>query len=166
MFLKKFMVWATLVLLPTCGWAEFYRYRDANGVVHFSDSIQAVSEKQGGDLHVYADSVNTTSRPKTTVEGDHSGQTEGPATSAKAAPNDLERQLKILKVELDAAYREITEAKENLPLSPPDSDDPASIDYARQVRDLNARIAAYENKRQEYEKGVSALNLQTQAAAD
>jgi outer membrane murein-binding lipoprotein Lpp len=81
-------------------------------------------------------------------------------------PSALETRLKILKSELDAAYREIAEAKERLPLVQPASDDPDSIDYARQIRDLNARIVAYEIKRQEYETGVNAFNRQFQAAAD
>ncbi|MFO7497340.1 MAG: hypothetical protein R6X05_17060, partial [Desulfobacterales bacterium] len=71
-----------------------------------------------------------------------------------------------LKDDLEAAYRQIAEAKERLPFERPASDDPALIDYARQVRDLNAQIAAYEKKRQEYENGVNAFNQQIQVAAD
>lgn len=166
MLLKKFVLWSVLGLLPACAWAGYYQYRDASGVVHFTDAIQAVPENQRGALQAHRDLGDTASRPITAAKAPADAQPQDNPMGRPEDPNALEARLKALKSELDAAYREITEAKESLPPDPPASDDPASIDYARQVRDLNVRIAAYHKKRQEYETGVNAFNLQIQNAAD
>jgi outer membrane murein-binding lipoprotein Lpp len=162
--LKKSVIWAVMALLPACGWAGYYQYRDASGVVHFTDAIEAVPENQRGALQVHRDLGDRAPRQNTAAKVPAGDQPQGIGLTEN--PNALETRLKTLKSELDAAYREITEAKERLPEDPPSSDDPASIDYARQVRDLNARIAAYEKTRLEYETGVNAFNQQIQAAAD
>lgn len=153
-------------LLPACGWAGYYQYRDASGVVHFTDAIQTVPENQRGALQIHPDRGYTAPGRKVAATVPAVGQPQGNPAGHPEDPDVLETRLKTLKSELDAAYREITEAKERLPEDPPSSDDPASIDYARQVRDLNARIAAYEKTRLEYETGVNAFNQQIQAAAD
>ncbi|MCG6908060.1 MAG: DUF4124 domain-containing protein [Desulfobacteraceae bacterium] len=166
MFLKKFMIWAVLGLLPACGWAGYYQYRDASGVVHFTDAIEAVPENQRVTLQVHRDLGDTASQQKIIGAVPAVAQPQDNPIGRPEDTNSLETRLKTLKSELDAAYREIAEVKERLPLVQPASDDPAAIDYARQVRDLNARIAAYENTRQEYETGVKAFNRQIQTAAD
>lgn len=166
MLLKKFVIWAVLGLLPACSWAGYYQYRDASGVVHFTDAIQAVPASQRGALQVHRDLGDTAPRQKTAAKVLADAQPPDNPMGPAEDPNALETRLKTLKSDLDAIFREITDAKERLPLDPPASDDPASIDYARQVRDLNARIAAYEKTRQEYETDVNAFNLQIQTAAD
>jgi hypothetical protein len=153
-----------VAMLPACGWAGYYQYRDASGVVHFTDAIEAVPEHQRGALEVHRDLGDTAPHQNTAAKVSAGDQPQDMGLPEN--PNALETRMKTLKSELDAAYREITEAQESLPEDPPSSDDPASIDYARQVRDLNARIAAYEKTRLEYETGVNAFNQQIQAAAD
>jgi hypothetical protein len=164
MLFKKIVIGAVLGLLPACGWAGYYQYRDASGVVHFTDAIEAVPENQRGALQVHRDLGDTAPHQKTAARVPAGDQPQD--MGLPEPPNALETRLKTLKTDLDAAYREINDARERLPLEPPASDDPAAIDYARQVRDLNARIAAYEKARQEYETGVNAFNLQIQNAAD
>jgi outer membrane murein-binding lipoprotein Lpp len=164
--LKKSVIWAVMALLPACGWAGYYQYRDASGVVHFTDAIEAVPENQRGVLQVHRDLGDTAPGLKVAATVPAVGQPQGNPAGHPEDPDVLESRLKTLKSELDAAYRDITEAKERLPEDPPASDDPASIDYARQVRDLNARIAAYEKTRLAYETGVNAFNQQIQATAD
>ncbi|MFZ2039617.1 MAG: DUF4124 domain-containing protein [Desulfobacterales bacterium] len=166
MLLKKITIYAVVVLLPAWGWAGYYQYRDASGVVHFTDAIAEVPENQRAALQIHQDLGDATPRQKIADKAAASGQTQGNPMGRLEDPDALENQLKTLKGDLDAAHREITDAKERLPSDPPASDDPASIDYARQVRDLNALIAAYEKKRQEYEKGVNAFNQEIQSTAD
>jgi hypothetical protein len=166
MLFKKFVIGVVIVLLPACGWAGYYQYRDASGVVHFTDAIQAVPENQRGTLQVHRNLGDTASQPKTADKVPATGQPQINLAGDLKDPGASEIRLKTLKDDLDAAFRQIAEAKERLPLERPASDDPALIDYARQVRDLNAQIAAYEKKRQEYENGVNAFNQQMQAVAD
>jgi outer membrane murein-binding lipoprotein Lpp len=166
MILKKSVIWAVMLLLPACGWAGYYQYRDASGVVHFTDAIQAVPENQRGALRIHQDLGNTASLPKTAGRAPASGQPQINSAGDLEDSSASDSRLKTLKDDLEAAYRQIAEAKERLPFERPASDDPALIDYARQVRDLNAQIAAYEKKRQEYENGVNAFNQQIQVAAD
>ena len=148
-----------LLLTPTLAGAEFYRYRDAQGTIRFTDNIAEVPPDQRPGVRRYE------------------GTPTAPAPGADAADGgdaqaidfeDLQAarmQLNDTKAELDREFGELMRDKEAL------SQERAQVTSAEEaaavkekILELNRRITDYERRRQEYENTLAEFKAREQAA--
>jgi hypothetical protein len=136
-----------LMLIPGLCFAEFYKYRDANGVLRFTDNLAEVPENQRQNIQEYQEAVT----PEAT-----GGPVEKVQTldlNARADQLNAERDL------LAKEYAELEKERENLDKTTRDPQNDADFEaYKTQVDSYNNRIKAYEEKRKLFQTKVDAFN--------
>ena len=175
--------------LPSSVLAEYYQYRDQNGVLRFTDNLADVPEDQRQPIESYTESeefvmteeesleyLQDTSVQEETGEdmesadqGEETGEDmEGASQSeeAETGRDDNLAQLKKLnqiKAALDEEFAELMEEKQVL-LQYKDSKKNMSMKeakaYQKKVTLLNQRITDFEERRQAYKKEADAFNAQ------
>jgi len=155
-------------------WAEMYRYKDAGGVVRFTDNLADVPEKQRPSVSVYETApspaapvatgqptgLNTPGeQPLNTPEKSQDDPDDNaPRSEDIPDPSRVDRLLKI-KTALDEENAQFM--KESLALSEEKktlSGNAAVKAYNEKVSALNARVADYEKRRAAFQKEADAFD--------
>jgi hypothetical protein len=163
-------------------WAEIYRYKDADGVVHVTDNLADVPEKQRVGISVY-ESVPTPAVPASATEQHPSLSTTSGGQNLKmqekpqggdsdagspqseeisSEPSRIDQLMKI-KNALDA--ENVQFMKESLVLSEEKkalSDNDAIKAYNEKVRALNLRVDDYEKRRAAFQKEADVFDAALQ----
>jgi hypothetical protein len=177
------------MLLPSSVLAEYYQYRDQNGVLRFTDNLADVPEDQRQQIKSYTESevfvmteeesleyLQDTSVQEETgedMEGAYQSEENGEdmddadqSEETETGRDDSLAQLKKLnqmKAALDEEFAELMEEKQVL-LQYKDSKKNMSIKeakaYQKKVTLLNQRITDFEERRQAYKKEADAFNAQ------
>jgi len=156
--------------------AEIYQYKDAGGVVRFTDNLADVPEKQRAGMSVY-ENVPSPAAPSATEQpsgrNTSSGQNlkkpekpksiDSPAVSPQSEdisndPSRIDQLLKI-KTALDEEYAQFM--KESLALSEEKktlSGSAAIKAYNEKVNALNARVDDFEKRRAAFQKEADAFD--------
>jgi hypothetical protein len=175
--------------LPSSALAEYYQYRDQNGVLRFTDNLADVPEDQRQQIKSYTESetfvmteeeslenLQDTSVQEETgedMEGAYQSEENGEdmddadqSEETETGRDDSLAQLKKLnqmKAALDEEFAELMEEKQVL-LQYKDSKKNMSIKeakaYQKKVTLLNQRITDFEERRQAYKKEADAFNAQ------
>lgn len=163
--MKKTFVAFTLAALvcaaPATGLAEYYKYRDSNGIIRFTDNLAEVPPDQRGDAQRYEEFVTSPDEKKPVV-----------TPAAKSAPKDRSgsanrttasvNQLNARRQTLDSQYRGLLDEKRALETERARVKTRREVEsYNRRVQTLNEKIAAYEKRRAAFEKQTEALNADT-----
>jgi hypothetical protein len=158
---------AGLVLLTAPALAEFYKYKDARGVVRFTDNILEVPEDQRDGAAKYksatpaAQSKAATGKAGVEADPDDSAKQaimreEDEMSKAQKAESD---RLKSIRAELADEYAALTQLKAELQKAREMAvDATAKREVENQIIALNARIKAFEKKSKAFEKELSAYN--------
>lgn len=147
-----------LFLLSTVAFssAEIYKYRDANGVLRFTDNLQEVPEKQRPQVESYYE-IKSKAAPAMEEADKDSAVTSEDEADRTAAALEAEKGL------LDGEYAQLEADKKKLvELSQAEKNAEAEAAFQKQVQDFNARIKAYDEKRKVFEQKVNAYNASTQ----
>jgi hypothetical protein len=177
------------MLLPSSVLAEYYQYRDQNGVLRFTDNLADVPEDQRQQIKSYTESevfvmteeesleyLQDTSVQEETgedMEGAYQSEETGEdmesanqSEEAETGRDDNLAQLKKLnqmKAALDEEFAVLMEEKQVL-LQYKDSKKNISVKeakaYQKKVTLLNQRITDFEERRQAYKKEADAFNAQ------
>ncbi len=161
---KRLMICLVAIgfMVPSVVMAEFYKYRDANGVMRFTDNLAEVPVDQRPKVTSYSepdDFLTPEARKKKEVA-------EVQAAAAKAAPDasleDIQEErmrLNRLRVELDEEYGGLMKDRQTLEKMKAEAKDDTDREaYRDGVIDLNKRITAYETKRVDFQKAMDAFN--------
>lgn len=150
--------------------AEFYKYRDANGVLRFTDNLAEVPPEQRPKVESYRQVEDfqqpSEPEPESTDSRDESeeisrGRTEGEGKPSSGEVADKYKALNERKAELDAEYQELVAAQEALAEERKTADTPQEQQAVNEkVMALNERISAFEQKRSAFEEEVQAFNAQ------
>lgn len=169
-----FILMVGLFLQAHPAWAEMYRYKDAGGVVRFTDNLADVPEKQRMGVSVYESAPdvppapeqhsgrNTPSgqsrkMPEKTLSGDSA---EGFPQSEDIS-NDSSRIDRLLKIKTALDEENAQLMKESLALSEEEktlSGNVAVQAYNEKVKALNARVDDYEMRRVAFQKEADAFD--------
>lgn len=162
--------------LPSSVLAEYYQYRDQNGVLRFTDNLADVPEDQRQQIESYTESedyvmteeespeyLQDTSVQEETGE-DMVGADQDEETETIRDDNLAQlKKLNQMKAALDEEFAELMEEKQAL-LQYKESKKNISIkeakDYQKKVTLLNQRITDFEERRQAYKKEADAFNAQ------
>jgi hypothetical protein len=163
-------------------WAEMYRFKDAGGVVRFTDNLANVPEKQRAGMSVYENmpspppppsateqqpsgqntpggqNLKTLEKPETMDSRVDSSQSEGPLND----PFRIDQLLKI-KTAQDAENAQFV--KESLALSEEKktlSGSAAIKAFNEKISALNVRVEDYEKRRAAFQKEADAFDASLQ----
>lgn len=132
--------------------AEIYKFRDAEGVLRFTDNLQEVPKDQRPKVESYHEI-----KPK--AEPEKESMDEG---SAKLKQDAVDRQATALheeKMLLDSEYAKLeADKKELVELSQKEKNAEVEAAFQNKVQDFNARIKAYDEKRKTFEQKVKEYN--------
>ncbi len=177
------------MLLPSSVLAEYYQYRDQNGVLRFTDNLADVPEDQREQIERYTESEafvmteeesledlqDTSVQEETGEDMEGADQSEETGEDMEGADQSEETetgrddnlvQLKKLnqtKAVLDEEFAELMEEKQVL-IQYKDSKKNLSLQeakaYQKKVTLLNQRITDFEERRQAHKKEADAFNAQ------
>ncbi|MDM8541347.1 DUF4124 domain-containing protein [Desulfococcaceae bacterium HSG9] len=161
-----FLFALVLMFLPSQGYAESYKYKDSNGVSHYTDNLHEVPEAQRPNVEIIkeADDALTPAQRYRKQQRERAARLKAQKRSGetyvkKKKPAYSARQLAQLKKKKVALEQERTALvkeqqalfKFNIKLA----DETRIKAHKRKVVKLNKRIRAYENKRQLFELKVA-----------
>jgi hypothetical protein len=143
--------------------AQFYKYRDADGNIRYTDDLSQVPPDQRETAPGYRETTGDT----------ETGAPETPAPAEGAPPAtgnpvlELEATRKALaerRRELEARYEEIQAEQERLRSKPRLTSNPAlARQHNQEMAALRERIMRYEEDRARYEADVQAYNARLEA---
>jgi len=148
------MTLISLVPIPIC--AEFYKYRDANGVLRFTDNLMDVPEDQRENLQSYRETVTPEAEP----------QISESAQKAAALKNRNSRieQINEEREALAQTFNDLEAERNAILESAPDPQDQEAYEAHRQrITTFNEKIKAYEQKRKLFQETVDAFNAEVKA---
>ena len=137
--------------------AEIYKYRDADGVLRFTDNLQEVPKDQREQVESYHE-VKTKKDPEVQPDQkDAAGQQD----------DEMARQAEELKKEkelLDAEYAKLEEDRKLLVESSQKEErsDEEDAELRRNIESFNTRIKAYDEKLKVFEDKVGKYNAQVE----
>ncbi len=162
--------------LPSSVLAEYYQYRDQNGVLRFTDNLADIPEDQRQQIERYTESEDfvmteeesleylqdTSVQEETGEDMESAYQSEETETGRDDNLVQL-KKLNQMKAALDEEFAELMEEKQVL-LQYKDSKKNMSMKeakaYQKKVTLLNQRITDFEERRQAYKKEADAFNAQ------
>jgi len=160
--------------LPSSVLAEYYQYRDQNGVLRFTDNLADIPENQRRQIDIYTESEdlltpeeesredlrNTSVREEAGEDTEDTYQSEETGTARGDNLSQL-KKLNRIKAALDEEFAELMEEKQVL-LQYKESKKNMSLKeakaYQKKVTLLNQRITDFEERRQEFIKEADAFN--------
>jgi hypothetical protein len=151
-----------LAVLAAPAAAEFYRYRDKSGTIHFTDNLAEVPPAQRGNLKTYREAPPTrpgTTTPDATATDPEPAAAElEPETGQGPAETDAER-LRQRQNALIQEYEVLQKEREALAQRGGQRVNNAQqARYTEAVEALNAKIRGYQQRREAYERDVQAHN--------
>ena len=164
------------MLLPSSVLAEYYQYRDQNGVLRFTDNLADIPEDQRQQIESYTESEDFVMTEEesleylqdTSVQEETGEDMEGAYQSEETETGRVDnlaqlKKLNQVKAALDEEFAELMEEKQVL-LQYKDSKKNMSMQeakaYQKKVTLLNQRITDFEERRQAYKKEADAFNAQ------
>lgn len=174
MRLGQWIIVLILTGIYTLSSAEFYRFVDEKGKVHFTDDLANVPVEQRPKVYEYEEPYDQSApeegderkKPQTEdTEGDFKEteevrlQTEVPTTEAPAIEGKektLEQKLRETGARLTKEYQALMKERERL-------DEIANRKLTRaDQRELNKRIREYNSRTEDYEKRRAAFNKEVE----
>lgn len=163
--------WIAIILmwLPSMVSAEFYRYTDENGVIHFTDSLSEVPADQRKKMVQYADPAEETSFETSDMDAETSDKeamlpknTDNITKSDIVIPKGSQADgLLRTKAELDQEYSELVKEGETLNSM---ADMPFTKEdfevYREKINRFNERRADYEKRVNEFQQTVDTYHQQ------
>ena len=142
---------AVLSLVPIPVGAEYYKYRDTNGVLRFTDNLLDVPEDQRANIQAYQEVVTPEQKPEASDVEDEE--------AALKDRNSRIEQLHNERESLEQSFKDLEEERESLLASPPTpQDQEAYQSHRKRIEAFNEKIKAYEEKRKGFQAKIDAFN--------
>ena len=154
-------MWRTLLLsicfifgISTTGWTEFYQYKDASGVIRFTDNLALIPLDQRDSAKQYKEEKSPEA-----ITGEPAGNVASPLIQPLPDPA-VEERLKSKKADLEAEYERLQREVESLQR---EKDSIPAHAYNDSAMALNQKITEYEKRRAAFEKEIEAYQHPTPA---
>lgn len=154
-----FILMLILMLVPALSFAEFYKYRDKDGVLRFTDNLVDVPEDQRPKVDSYSepdDYLTPQQKKKKAVQKEKASKKIRKG-SGRLTKDSSFMGLNRVKTELDAEHADLVRTKQAMNR---EKNTLSSIEavkkYQDKVRSLNKRIVDYEKRRTEFKRKIDA----------
>jgi exonuclease VII large subunit len=168
MKLGRWLICLLVLSLPLWASAEFYRYIDENGNIHYTDDLSTVPENQQSDIYEYGESQRN---EYDNQENEQSAVKSKPLFEEKQTQDQNEtddltetkRRLDRKKEEFDKEYKALMQerariAKDNKNLKSRS----AAKKYNKSISKFNEKIADYETRKKVFDAEVEEYNARVQ----
>lgn len=153
MVARIFLLLVVLSLIPMPVFAEFYKYKDANGVLRFTDNLLEVPKDQREKIQTYKEVV--TPEPEPDISD---------AQKEDVALKDLNNRTEQINNErevLEQSFKALDAERKSLLESPPSPQEQEAYEvYKNRIEAFNAKIKAYEEQRKMFQAKVDAYNAE------
>jgi len=157
MYRLKFIIPLFFLVFTGAASAEFYKYVDEKGNVHFTDDFNQVPVSQREQVRGYEEYRQPEPAAASQAKIDPAGETRDDGETL-----DFENQLKALdqrKAELAGEYEELLKENTHLNEMKKTVKNRAAADqYNENVRKLNAKLQEHDRKRKEFFSDVENYN--------
>ncbi|MBW2597470.1 MAG: DUF4124 domain-containing protein [Deltaproteobacteria bacterium] len=152
MKLGRWLICLLLVSLPLSASAEFYRYIDEKGNIHYTDDLSTVPENQQTDIYEYGESQRNAYDDQKDEQSALKSQPlfeENQAWDQNEAEQEFEKEYKALMKERD----QITKDNKNL------KSRASAKKYNKIILKFNDKIADYETRKKVFDAEVEEYNV-------
>jgi chromosome segregation ATPase len=158
-----------LLTVSTTSFADFYKYKDSNGVLRFTDNLSEVPESQRPKADIYKEYKSKQPDPQVALEkAIEAAEKQSMQNMANSQPKESQIQLlgnKILKIQddLQKEYQLLVAKKKSLEAldqkaGPKKSEKIKHLD--EQAKQLNKEIQAYNKKKETCMKAIQKYQQQ------
>jgi len=153
MIVRILFLLIALSLIPMPVFAEFYKYKDANGVLRFTDNLLDVPKDQREKIQIYKEVV--TPEPEPDISD---AQKEEAALKDQ---NRLAEQINSQREILEQSFKDLEAERKSLLESPPSPQDQEAYEaHKKRIEAFNAKIKTYEEQRKMFQAEVDAYNAE------
>ena len=156
MFVRTLFLLVVLSLIPIPGCAEYYKYRDADGVLRFTDNLLDVPKNQREKIQAYKEVVTPEPKPETPD-----------VLKEEAASKDKNTRIEQLNSEresLERSFKDLdAERSTLLGSSPNPQEKEAYEDHRKRIEAFNEKIKSYETQRKLFQSKVDAFNAEVES---
>ncbi len=169
----SFLIVLVLLWLPGPISAEYYKYRDQNGVLRYTDNLADIPEDQRPKMETRDQAEDFLSpqerAAKARKEADERRKAltaseiqEKPSeTLTSSSGGGSAEQMRSTRDALEAEYAEMMKAKQALEAKRNTLVTAVQVKaYQKEVTQLNAKVAAFEKRREAFKQEVDAFNKQ------
>ena len=168
MKLGSWLICLLLMSLPLSASAEFYRYIDEKGNIHYTDDLSAVPENQRTEVYEYDESQRNVYNNQ---EDDQNALKSHPIFEEKKALDQNEaddfaetkRRLDRKKQEIDKEYKALMQERDRIATDNKNLKSRASVKrYNKIISKFNEKIADYETRKKRFDAEVEEYNTRVQ----
>jgi DNA repair exonuclease SbcCD ATPase subunit len=164
----RWLIALTLLLFSISASAEYYKYIDKDGNVHYTDDLTAVPESQRTDINEYneiqSSGVDRQKGEETVKSPDTSMEIKKTETKQGEFDfSEMKKQLDLKKEALNEEYKalmnqkkQFQEKKEQL------KSRTAAMKYNKSVSEFNERLEDYQQRKKEFDAEVERYNDQVE----
>jgi chromosome segregation ATPase len=155
MIVRTLILLSILSLIPIPACAEYYKYKDTNGVFRFTDNLLDVPKDQRENIQTYKEAVTPEPKPETSNMIKEEATLKG--------KNSRIEQLNSERESLEQSYRDL-EAERNFLLesSPSPQEKEAYETHKKRINAFNEKIKSYEEQRKMFQSKVDAFNAENE----
>jgi hypothetical protein len=144
----------SLIPIPVC--AEYYKYKDDNGVLRFTDSLLDVPKDQRENIQAYKEVVTPEPKPETS-------DMVKEEVSLKDRNNRIE-QLNSERASLEQSFKDLNAERNSLLESSPSPQEPEAYEaHKKLIETFNEKIKSYEEQRKQFQAKIDAFNADNES---
>lgn len=156
MIVRTLIMLAVLSLVPIPACAEYYRYKDTDGVIRFTDNLLNVPEDQRENIQTYKEALTPGPKPETSDAP--RGKLDSKGRNGRVEELNSEREsLEQVFKDLDAERKLLLES------SPIPQETEAYEAYKKRIEAFNEKIKSYEERRKMFQARVDAFNAEIES---
>ena len=161
MNLGRWLILLSIVLFSMSASAEYYRYIDKDGNVHYTDDLTNVPENQRTDINEYTGFQDSSNDQEKDEQKEETPQPLLEKEQVKNKPDtdkfsEIKKQLDQEKEKLDEEYRTLMEEKKQL------IEDEKKLKSGKAAKKYNKVVLKFNEKIEDYERRKNLFNKEVE----
>lgn len=165
---RIWMILPLLICMSSPAYADFYKYKDADGHTRYTDDLSKVPKDQRPDVQSYVESrTSEAATPVAETRGTDAKPEKNQGQGKGIGITELRRQLNQNQHELDQEHDALMKEKAELAKLKTNIKSGEDIKtYNRRIAAFNEKIEAYEAKRKDHNAQLDSYNAKVADAVN